>query len=83
MPWDEEIGNMLKSIENYAKSNKDLPGFNIVQEVNKIVQDTINKYEMRQPIIQTQIDLCLKQICSKITMENLKTGFSKSVFYLS
>jgi hypothetical protein len=82
LPWDEEIGNMLKSIEEYSKLNKDLQGFDIVSHVNKIVNETINKYTMRQPVIQAQIDVCLKQIDSKITMENLKTGFSKSVFLI-
>lgn len=77
-PWDEQVAEVMKVMTAYAAEHKDSPSFNLLGHVKELFNKLLDRYAQRQPVIKAQIDEIQKQIDSKITMENLKTGFDKT-----
>lgn len=79
VPWDEEIKKIMTSVMEYSSALKDKADFNLLKIVKNQFADSLEKFSRRQDVILNQIKTIQNQINSKITMENLKTGFSKTV----
>jgi hypothetical protein len=65
-------------VNAYTLENKDTAQFKLVPFVTERFAASLDKFAKRQDIIQTQIKELEKKANSKITMDNLKTGFDKT-----
>ncbi|KAI8904721.1 Cdc37 N terminal kinase binding-domain-containing protein [Gorgonomyces haynaldii] len=78
VPWHEEIASILKKGTEYTQEHKDTPDFKLGPFICQCFQETHLKFSNRQPLIEKQLKEFEDKMNAKITMDHLKTGFSKT-----
>jgi cell division cycle protein 37 len=80
IPWHEEISRFAKELAENAKSNPNLDQKRFVLD---LVHESLEKFKLRQEVIQKELKLLSAQRDKNITMDHLQTGFSNTVYYLN
>ena len=72
VPWHEEIKEILTKCKQHDQKG-------LIEYTLDLFEISLKKFSDRQPIIKDQISKFENDISKKLTMDNLKTGFDKTM----